>query len=536
LYILLGAVGLLLLIACANVANLLLARATAREKEFAVRSSLGAGKWRIIRQLLIESTVLAWCGAVVGCGFAALGLKALVAALPSHTFPDEADIRLNLPVLGAAVALAMLTPLIFGLVPALGSFSRNMSEPLKAGGRGNSGFRRGRMRNALVVLEVAMSLFLLSGAGLLMRSFLAQKGADLGFRPDRLVASQVNLGKRYNTSESQFRFAHELIQKLQAYPGVIDASAALEFPPFGGVNTTFDVAGVTHSEKWKGQVGLVDPYYFQTIGIRLLSGRTLTDDDMQGKHMVALVNQTFVTKLLAGRNPIGKQVRIDIFERAPVPIKNPWFEIVGVTSDMRNHGMVDPVQPEAYAALTMSGYGGFGVLVKTAGNPAAMKKNVESAILSLDKNVVPQQTDTMATLLDQFAYSQPRFGLELFSVFAGIGFVLVCVGVFSVVSYTVSQQQKEIGIRMALGAKALDVRRLVIWSGMRFILLGIAIGLTISFALMRVLKNQLAGITTYDPLTMALVIAILALAGCIACYMPSLRATRVDPLISLRYE
>jgi predicted permease len=536
LYILLGAVGLLLLIACANVANLLLARATAREKEFAIRSSLGAGRWRVIRQLLVESTVLAWCGAVVGCGFAAAGLKALVAALPQFTFPDEADIRLNLPVLAAAVALAMLTPLIFGLAPALSSFSRNMSEPLKAGGRGNSGFRRGRMRNALVVLEVAMSLFLLSGAGLLMRSFLIQKGADLGFRADKLVTTQVNLGKRYHTTESQFQFAHELTEKLRAHPGVVDASAALEFPPFGGVRTTFDVAGVTHNEKWDGQLGLVDPSYFQTVGSRVLSGRNLTDADMQGKHSVALVNQTFVTKLLGGRNPVGKQVRIDAFERAPVPIKNPWFEIIGVTSDLRNHGIADPTQPEAYTALTMSGYGGFGIFVKTAGNPAAMKKDLESAVLSLDKNVVPQQTDTLTNQLDQFAYSQPRFGLELFAVFAAIGFVLVCVGVYSVVSYTVSQQKKEIGIRMALGAKAFDVRRLVIWSGMRFILLGIGIGLAISFALMRVMKNQLAGITTYDPVTLTGVIAVLAVAGCIACYVPSMRATQVDPLISLRYE
>ena len=536
LYILLGAVGLLLLIACANVANLLLARATAREREFAVRTSLGAGKWRLIRQLLVESTVLAWCGAALGCAFAAAGLKLLMAALPKYTFPDEADVRLNLPVLAATVVLAMLTPLIFGLAPALGAFSRNMAEPLKAGGRGHSGFRRGRMRNTLVVLEVALSLFLLSGAGLLMRSFLLQKGADLGFNTDRMVVTQVNLGKKYNTTEMQYRFARDLIDKLRNYPGVTSASAALEFPPFGGIRTTFDIAGITHAEKWNGQLGLIDTYYLQTVGSRLLSGRSLTDADMEGKHMVALVNQTFVTKLLGGRNPVGKQLRIDIFEQAPVPIKNPWFEIIGVTSDLRNHGAVDPIEPEAYAALTMSGYGGFGVFVKTWGNPAAMKKDLESAVLKLDKNVVPQQTDTLANVLDLFVYSQARFGLQLLSVFASVGFILVCVGVYSVVSYTVSQQQKDIGIRMALGAETQDVTRLVIWSGMRFILLGIAIGVAVSFALLRVMKNQIAGITTYDPLTLIGVIAVLAVAGIVACYVPSRRATRVDPLISLRYE
>ena len=536
LYILLGAVGLLLLIACANVANLLLARATAREKEFAIRSSLGAGRWRVMRQLLIESSLLAWCGAGLGCAFAAAGLKGLTVVLPKFTFPDEADIRLNLPVLGATVAVAVLTPLIFGLIPSLGAFARNLAEPLKAGGRGNSGFRRGKLRNALVVFEVALSLFLLSGAGLLMRSFLVQRGADLGFRADKLLVAQVQLGKQYPTAESQYRFARDLTDKLRAVPGITSAATALEFPPFGGIRTTFDVAGIPHSEKWNGQAGLVDPRYFETVGTHILSGRTITDADMFGKHMVAVVNQTFVTKLMHGANPVGKQVRIDIFEQAPVPIKNPWFEIVGVMSDLRNSGLVDPTVPEAYTPMTLSGYGGFGVFVKTVGSPAAMSKTLESSILSLDKNIVPQQSGTMTQLLDQFLFSPTRFGVQLFSVFASIGFVLVCVGVYSVISYTVSQQQKEIGIRMALGASAGNVRGLVIRAGMRFVIVGILIGALVSFLLLRVMQNQIAGIKTYDPVTLISVVAILLLAGFGASYVPSRRATLVDPLISLRYE
>ncbi len=536
LYLLLGAVGLLLLIACANVANLLLARATAREKEFAVRSALGASQWRVIRQLLVESTVLAWCGATLGCGLAALGIKVLMVALPEHTFPDEASIQLNFPVLAGTVALALLTPLLFGLAPALASFSRDMAEPLKAGGRGNSGFRRGRLRHTLVVIEVALSLFLLSGAGLLMRSFVSQKGADLGFRTDHLVTTQVNLGKKYNTPELQYRFAHNLVDKLRSSPGVLSASTAVDFPPFGGIQTNFEAAEADHTRKGRGEVGLVDPAYFQTVGSRLLAGRMITDADLQGKRRVALVNQTFVTKLLGDRNPLGKRIRIDAYEQAPMPMKDPWFEVIGITSDLRNHGIDQPVEPEAYTAMTTSGYGGFVVYVKTAGHPAAMKKTLESAVLSLDKNVIPDGTDTLAAQLEQFAFSKPRFGLELFSVFALIGFTLVCVGVYSVVSYTVSQQQKEIGIRMALGASAGNVRWLVIQSGMRYILLGIAIGVAISFGLLRVMRNQVSGITTYDPITLAAVIVILALAGCAACYIPSRRATRVDPLISLRYE
>jgi putative ABC transport system permease protein len=536
LFLLLGAVGLLLLIACANVANLLLAKATAREKEFAIRSSLGAGRLRVIRQLLVESLLLAFAGAALGCLFAWGGLKALVAALPKFTFPDEAAITLNGRVLAMTVATAVLTALLFGLAPALGSFTRNLSEPLKAGGRGNSGFRRGRLRNTLIVLEVALSLILLTGAGLLMRSFFLERQADIGMNPQKLLTTQIWFNKNYKTAEQQARFGRELTKRLENLPGVVSVTAVVDFPPFGGINTEFEAAGKTHSEKWKGQMGFCDPQFFHTVGVRLLRGRFLTDADIVSKRKVAVVNQTLAAKFFPGADPIGQQIELIDLQRAPEPVPHPWFEIVGIASDLKNHGVRENVLPEAYAPVTFSSYGGFVVFIRTAGNPAVLTKSLDGEVLSMDKSLLPQRTDTMESSLDQFEYAKPRFGLQIFSVFAAIGLVLVSVGVYSVVSYTVSQQHREIGIRMALGATAVDVRRWVMVGGMRFILAGVVLGLFAAFTLLRFLKSQIWGVSAYDPATLMMVVAILSLVGVAACYLPSLRATRVDPLISLRYE
>jgi predicted permease len=536
LYTLLAAVGLLLLIACANVANLLLAKATGREKEFAIRTSLGAGRVQIVRQLMTESVLLALIGAATGCLFAWGGLKILIAALPKFTFPDEADIHLNLRVLAATVIVAIATALIFGLAPALGSFSRNLSEPLKAGGRGNSGFRRGRMRNALIVCEVALSLVLLTGAGLMMRSFFLERQADLGLQPERLLTTQIRLAKNYKTADQQSRFLRELITRVQGLPGVVSASGALDFPPFGGIDTDFEAAGITHSEKWKGQMGFCDPRFFGTVGARLLKGRFLTEPDISGKRRVAVVNQTLAGKFFPGQDPIGKRIELTGLEQAPEPITHPWFEIVGVSSDIKNRGVREDVVPEAYAPYTLSSYGGFIAYVRTTGNPKALTKALEGEVLAMDKSVLPQQTETMDESLDTFEYAQPRFGLQLFSVFASVGLILVTVGVYSVISYTVSQQHREIGIRMALGASAGSVRGLVMASGMRFIAIGVGLGLLAAVALTRLLKSQIYGVTAHDPVTLLAVVVILGLVGVSACYLPSRRATRVDPLVSLRYE
>ena len=537
LYTALGAVGLLLLIACANVANLLLARATAREKEFAIRCSLGAGRWRVVRQLLVESSVLALLGAAFGCLVAWLGLKALVAALPAFTFPDEAMISLNLRVLAATILVAMFTALLFGLAPALGLSTSNLTEPLKAGGRGNTGFRRGRLRKILIVSEVALSLVLLTGAGLLMRSFLLEMQADLGMhQPQKLVVSDLSLGKRYKTTEQQARFARELTSRLAALPGVASAAAGLDFPPFGGMNTEYEIAGKTHSEKWKGQMGFVDTQFFPTVGVRLLRGRFLTQDDVLNKRKVVVINEALARKSFPGEDPIGKRIELLGLQRLPEPVASPWFEIVGIGSNVRNHGVRDDVLPEAYGPISIAGVGEYLIYLRALGNPAPLAKQLESTVISIDKNIHPQETETLEVALEKFQYAQPRFALQIFAVFAGIALVLVAIGVYSVVSYTVSQQNREIGIRMALGASRSNVRNLVISGGMQFIGIGIATGLITAVFLLRLAKSQIWGVTTYDPITLSVVICLLAVIGLIACYLPSRRAIRVDPLVSLRDE
>jgi len=536
LYTLLAAVGLLLLIACANVANLLLAKATAREKEFAIRSSLGAGRGRVIRQLLVESALLGLCGAAVGCLFAWGGLRALLAALPHFTFPDEADISLNLRVLAATAAIALLTSLIFGLAPAFGSFSRNLSDPLKAGGRGNSGFRRGRLRNVLIIAEVALSLLLLSGAGLLMRSFVAQRQTDLGLDPKKLLISQIDLGKKYPKVEQQYRFVRELTSRLDSLPGVISSSGALDFLPFGGPDTTLEIPGKTHTEKWVGQMGFVDAKFFDTLGFRLLQGRLLTNDDVTEARKVAVINQAMASKYFAGENPIGKQIELAGLRTAPQPVSDPRFEIVGVVGNIRNHGLRDPVIAEAYAPFSIEAMGRFMLYVRSAGSPAFLTKPVESEVLKMDSTIHPEQTYALETALDEFEFAQPRFGLQIFSVFAGVGLILVVLGIYSVVSYTVSQQVREIGIRLALGANTGTILRMVMFAGMRFILTGAVLGLLASFLVLRLMRSQIANISTYDPLTLASAIALLTVVGMAACYLPSLRAMRVDPLESLRQE
>jgi putative ABC transport system permease protein len=537
LYTLLAAVGLLLLIACANVANLLLAKATSRDKEFAVRATLGAGRFRLVRQLMVESLLVALAGATAGCVFAWIELKGLIALLPQFTFPDEADIRMNMPVLLATLAAAVLTALLFGLAPSIGAARRDLNDALKTTGRGNSSFRRGRLRNALIVSEVALSLVLLAGAGLLMRSFFLQRSVDLGFSPEKVLTAQIQLpAKQYSTPEQQSRFLRDLLPRLQNLPGVTAASGGLVFPPFGGINTDFDVAGKTHSDTWKGDMVLCSDRFFDSVGMRLLAGRLLSEQDVAGSRKVAVVNQTFATKYFPGESPIGRQVKLAQLEKAPTPIANPWFEIVGVVSDIKNRGVREDVLPSAYASYTFSSFGGYVLFLRSVGNPSTLVKAMDDQIWAMDRNLVPQQTSTIQESLDQFEFAKPRFGLTLFAVFAGIGLVLVTVGVYSVISYTVSQQSHEIGIRMALGATPGNVRGQVLMSGLRFIGIGIAVGLVLTVITGRVLASEIWGISAHDPLTLAGVIALLILVGLAACYLPSRRATLIDPLICLRYE
>jgi predicted permease len=537
LYTLLGAVGLLLLIACANVSNLLLAKATAREKELAIRISLGSGRLRVIRQLLVESVLLALAGAIVGCLFAWAGLQGLVALIPMWTFPDEAVINENMPVLLATVGIAMFTGVLFGLAPAVTASRRDVNEVLKAGSRGNSGFRRGGLRNLLIVSEVALSLLLLTSSGLLMRSFVLQRQVDVGVRTDHLLTTRINLpAERYKNADSQVRFLRELSRQMEARPGVSSVGIATELPPYSGLNTDFDIAGATHAERWSGHMAACSWQLFQTLGARLLAGRFLTETDENGKRHVVVINQAMAAKYFSRRNPIGRQLELTALKTAAEPIADPRFEIVGVISDIKNEGTRKDVLPEAYMPYTVEGFGGYAVFLRTVGKPEALVPALTTAVLTLDGTVIPQYTWTMDRLLELSEYSRPRFGMILLAVFAAIGLVLVSVGVYSVISYTVSQQRHEMGIRMALGATAGMICSHVVAASLRFVYMGAAVGVVLTLLFSRFLASQVWGVAWYDPVTFGIVLLLLTVVGLLAAYLPSVRATRVEPLACLRDE
>jgi len=537
LYTLAAAVGLLLLIACSNVANMLLARATAREKEMAVRVSLGATRWRLVRQLLIESLLLAAGGAIVGCLFAYGGVKAVTLLIPDGFIPREAVIRLNAPVLIFSLTAAMLTTMLFGLIPALQTARRDMIEPLKDAGKGVSGgFRRGRLRSALVVVEVALSLLLLVGAGLLIRSFVSLRTVDLGFNPENILVARVPLPRgQYTTAPEKQRFFRTVLDRVQALPGVIVATETTTLPPYGGIGTDLEIIGKTHTEKWRGIFQLCSEGYFQTLGLRLSRGRTFSAAEVNGARKVALVNQTLVTRYFGQEDPIGQRIKLSMLETfREGPVADPVFDIIGVMSDAKNQGIEEPVTPEVFVPYTLTGGFERGILVRTQGDPEALINSVRREIWAVDRNVALTLTGSLTGYLRQFSYAGPRFFLLLLGVFASVGLVLVAIGVYSVIAYTVSRQTHEIGIRMALGASHSSVLRMVAVMGLKLVAIGSVLGLLASFAATRVLAAQLANLSRFDPLTLASVVALMAVVGLPASYFPARRAMRLDPMVALR--
>ena len=545
-----AAVALLLLIACTNVANLLLARATAREKEMALRASLGATRGRLIRQLLMESLVLAILGALVGTGFAYLGVKTIVTYIPDGSIPKETVIHLNTPVLLFSLGIAVATALIFGLVPALQAARKDLVEPLKDGGKGSGGgFRRAKLRNSLVVFEVAVSLFLLALAGLLMRNFIKLATVDMGFEPAKLLIARLPLPRgQYETGPEKQRYFSQLIARLQALPGVAAVTTTASLPGFGGVRSDIDISGKTHTETWSSFATLCSESYFQAMGLKLQRGRFLTETDVNSSRRVAVVSMEFVKRYFGTTDPIGQMVTFQVFGRPPQgrnapaattpPPENLPFEIIGVVADIRNRGPQDPWEPEAYMPYAVTGNFDRAILMRTAGNPLALVNAMRKEIWAQDKSVAVTDIDSVEGYMKRFVYATPQFSLLVLGVFAVVGLILVALGIYSVVAYTVSRQTHELGIRMALGATASDVMNLVMRMGLGLVVLGGVIGLLFAVVIARVLTltNQLKNVSANDPLTLAFVFGVVTTAGFLACYFPARRATRVDPMVALRTE
>jgi predicted permease len=536
LWVLFGAVGLLLLIACANVSNLLLSRATARQREMTVRVALGASRSRIVRQLLTESLLLAAVAAALGVALAYAALPVILALVPPDTIPDEAEVAINTSVLIFTLAVAVLTTIACGLAPALHSSRRDIATTLRAAGRGMAGSSsQAVLGKTFVIAQVALSLVLLVGAGLLVRSLAAAQHVDLGFPPDHVLVLRVPLAeRRYPDAARRTAFFKELLERVTGVPGVTAVGVSTGLHPLGDMQTTADVPGSPASGE-PVLVHQVNAQYPAALGIRLESGRAFADADMNTMARVALVNEQFVRTRLNGRPALGQIVRLPRMKEPPFGLADDGFQIVGVLHDTLNRGLTEPAMPEVYLPFTLAGAANL-LVVRTRPDPATLTRSVVSQVYAIDRSQPVSNAETMEKILEDEEYATPRFSLVLLSIFGVIGLALAGVGVYGVMSSSVAQRRHEIGVRMALGAASSSIVRMVIVSGSRLLLAGIALGLIGSVAAARLLAGQIWNISAFDPLAFGVVSAILLIAGLQACLWPALRAGRVDPLTALRQD
>ena len=537
LLVLLGAVAFVLLIGCANVANLMLARATGRTREIAIRTALGGDRLRLVRQLLTESLLLAALGGALGLLVAVWGTSAL-GRLAALYLPRAREIAIDGPVLAFTVVLILVTGIAFGLFPALQASRPDLQDVLKDSAKGSAGGGRTRMRAVLVVAEVAVALVLLAGAGLLLRSFQRLVAVDPGFDPERLLTMQVwlpvpndNAKGRYFTQEQRVGFYDRAVAAVRQMPGVTGAALVSRLPYSGRNDARFKIEGRPVSDAQllpSAEVRLVSPDYFRTMAIPVLQGETMPDGVDSLSSTYAMVNRTLAEREWKGQSPIGQRIQL-------VGFGGPTATIVGVVNDVRQGAPDQPPLPEFYLSYRLVAGQEMSLVVRTAGDPDALADRVVQSIRSVDPTQPVFGVKSMTRLLAN-AEAERRFSLLLLSLFAAIALLLSSLGIYGVMAYSTSQRRHEIGIRMALGAATPDVLRLVLQQGMRLVLLGLAIGLFGAWALSRVLAGQLYGISARDPFTYAAVALLLGTVAFAATWLPARRATRVDPMISLRSE
>jgi putative ABC transport system permease protein len=543
LYVLLAAVGMVLLIGCANLANLSLARGTAREREVAIRSSLGAGRWRLVGQFLSESLILSLCGGVLGVALGFATMAALKAALPPYSFPREANVSMDGRALVFALCISLFTAVLFGLAPALHATRLNLANSMKESGRGTGSGRAGqRARSTLVVAEMALAFVLLTGAGLLIRSFFAMQNVDTGFDSTNVVTADLRItDRRFPDPDRLNNYVRTIQESIEALPGVRGVAATSALPMQGwGYGMPFQIAShpiVDRANRSACFFKMVSPSYFSVLAIKIRKGRALNDRDAKGAPPVAVINETMVRKYFASEDPLGKRILIQeiVPGKTELGPEIPW-EVVGVVANENVGGLDDKGDnPGLYVTTEQSPVYSQSLVVRTAMPPESLQQAIVKAVHEIDKDQTLANIKTLEQIKTESVASD-RLQSTLITVFAAIAMLLAAIGIYGVISYSVIQRTHEIGIRAALGANSRDVLRLILRSGVRTSMLGLVLGFAGAMGLTRLMETLLFGVGAHDPVTMLAVTAILSSAAVLACYIPARRASRVDPVVALRYE